>query len=336
MENIFHILEKKISEDIILNGYAQEELFETNIFSKQTPDSLWGSAYSSSSCAKNYLGVLYMLSKEETIDFENYLLLNKGHQEVTRKGYSTAIKIVLKRLSDKNPNHSEFKNHILWMHSEKYSFSHITNTSLAIEHYTTYKENPLYIARTKKPQPIIKNCLSEAEVNTIIRNVKNIREKAMIMLLAYSGVRNKEFCNIKVNDLDLGCNTLKIINGKNRKDRVINISSICSNVLREYLDEYKKRDDNFLFTTLKENNQYKTNDLRKLVKVLTRRSKLNKRVYPHLFRHSLATNLLKRGANLMTIKEQLGHSFIETTMIYLTSSPQRIKSEYEYYCPAYA
>jgi site-specific recombinase XerD len=54
-----------------------------------------------------------------------------------------------------------------------------------------------------------------------------------------------------------------------------------------------------------------------------------------LFRHSLATNLLNRGASLIMIKDQLGHAFIDSTMIYVTSMPFRARSEYDFFKPAY-
>jgi site-specific recombinase XerD len=318
----------------ISNCYAREGISKKVMY-QQTPDSLESSIYDSSSLATDYLGV-EMFSKEEFKKFDNYLLLNKGLQEVTREGHITSMNVVLKRIGTLNPEHNALQEHILWMHEKGYSHSHITNTSKAIEYYTEYLNNPLKIARTKRPQRIIKDCLTEAEINTIIRTANNIRKKAMIVTLAYSGVRNKEFCNIKVSDLDFGNNCIRINNGKNSKDRIVNISAVCSNVLVEYILTYRKDKDDFLFTTSKRNNQYKTSDLRKFVKVLAKKAGIEKRVYPHLFRHSLATNLLKRGANLITIKEQLGHSFIDSTMHYLKIFSHRVKSEYEYYAPAYA
>jgi integrase/recombinase XerD len=93
--------------------------------------------------------------------------------------------------------------------------------------------------------------------------------------------------------------------------------------------------DDFLFVTLDKENQLSTCDIRKMVRVLTRRAKIGRRVFPHLFRHSLATNLLNRGASLIMIKEQLGHAFIESTMIYVTSMPFRTRSEYDFFKPAY-
>jgi integrase/recombinase XerD len=69
--------------------------------------------------------------------------------------------------------------------------------------------------------------------------------------------------------------------------------------------------------------------------LMARLAKIEKRVFPHLFRHSLATNLLNRGAQLVTVQNVLGHSFIESTMVYAKSFPQRTKTEYDNYCPCY-
>ena len=78
-----------------------------------------------------------------------------------------------------------------------------------------------------------------------------------------------------------------------------------------------------------------TQDIRKLVKAMAKRAGITKRVFPHLFRHSLATNLLGRGSGILAIKEQLGHMHIETTMRYLHSIPGRLQEEYQMHCPVY-
>ena len=99
--------------------------------------------------------------------------------------------------------------------------------------------------------------------------------------------------------------------------------------------ENRKQKGEFLFTTIQKNNQYQTSDLRKFIRILAEKTKIEKRVYPHLFRHALATNLLKRGANIILIQEQLGHSDITTTCHYIERLPYKIKSEYEHFIPAY-
>jgi len=272
---------------------------------------------------------------KELNEFEKYLLVKKGISMVTIKGYNDSVRRLTSYLKTTEPSHEQITDYIVMMYNKKYSYSHIVNTSLAIEWYMTFIERPLKLGRPKKPKHIIKDTLSEAEITMLIASTKNVREKAIVCLLAYSGIRNKELCDLRVCDVNLGDNMLRVLEGKGKKDRLINISGDCSRILINYLNEYNKRPDDYLFTTLRFNNRYDQSDLRKLVHVLARRCKLQKRVYPHLLRHSLATNLLKRGANLMLIQRQLGHVFIETTMIYLRSYPQRIQNEYNLYIPSY-
>lgn len=223
---------------------------------------------------------------------------------------------------------------ITW-NKNRLTYSHLVNTSIALEHYTAFKGDAVKIGRPKKPKRIIKNVLSESEISRIIQSTKNIREKAMICLLAYTGIRNLEMCNLKLVDIDLGDNQLTVRGGKNIKDRLIHMSSECTNVLIQYLQSFPRQKDDFLFQTIVKNNSLSTGDLRKTLKVIAKRANIEKRVHPHLLRHSLATNLLNRGASLMLIKQQLGHIFIESTMIYVVSMPFRTRSEYDFYKPAY-
>jgi site-specific recombinase XerD len=207
---------------------------------------------------------------------------------------------------------------------------------LAIEHYMELKDNPVKITRPRKPKRLYKEFLTESEISRMIAEASPcIRKKAMITLLAYSGIRNVELCSLKVKNVDLGDNELFVEGGKNKKDRITNISSECTKVLIEYLKQYPRELDEYLFTTLRKKNPLASADLRKHIKIIANKSKIEKRVYPHLFRRSLASNLLSRGANIILIKNQLGHAFIDTTMIYIDSLSYREKSSYDFYCPSY-
>jgi len=267
--------------------------------------------------------------------FSNHLLLRRGLAPYTIEGYCRSLSKVLKDLNTLNPTHDELEGHIAWMYGRKYSYNHLVNTMLAIERFMEFMENPIRFGRPKKPRRIIPATLSEAEIAVMLSGCKNIREKAIISLLAYSGIRNKELCCLKVDHVDLGNNAVRVLGGKGSRDRVVCIPGDCTNVLLRYLNEYPRNGQDYLFTTLKNNNRYGGMDLRKLVKTVAKRAGIKKRVYPHLLRHSLATNLIGRGANLLTVKEQLGHAWIDSTMIYVTSRFQRIMAEYNNFAPSY-
>lgn len=268
--------------------------------------------------------------------FKNYLVVNRGLEPITIHGYSDCMRRVLTRLGTTRPSNRKFRRYVMGMYKKEYSYSHIVNSCLAIERYGEFIHRRLKFGRPRKPKPIIKDTLSEAEVTLMLAFAKNVREKAIMAVLAYSGIRNKELCSLKVQDVDLYNNSVRVLAGKGKKDGVVCIAPECSKILTAYLEKYPRQSEDLMFTTLRHNNKYHTNDARKLLKVVARRAKIAKRVYPHLMRHSLATNLLNRGANIFTVQQQLRHSFIDTTMVYLRSNVNRIQSEYQFYAPSYA
>jgi integrase/recombinase XerD len=273
--------------------------------------------------------------KRQMIKFENYLMVDRGLAKNTAGGYCRAASIALRRMKRFSPNSRDIRTYILWLRGEDYSFNHCVNSALALEHYTRMKGNTVRLARPKKPVRLIQDTLTEAEVSRMLTASRGVRVKSILCVLAYGGLRNDELCNLKVRDLDLGANQITVRDGKNRQDGVVNIAPEATKVLIEYLREYPRGEDHYLFTTLKTNKQLRTNDVRKHVKATAKLAQLNRRVYPHLFRHSLATNLLNKGASLMMIQQQLRHRHIESTMIYVRSRPLRNRSEYDFFKPSY-
>lgn len=267
--------------------------------------------------------------------FEGYLRVDRGLDVVTVIGYCRGASIALRRMRKFVPQYPDIKNYIAWMYEKNYSYSHITNTMLAIEHYTAFKGNPIKLSRPKKPKRIIKDVLSEAEVARIIQGANDVRKKALVTTLAYSGLRNKELCNLKVSDVDVGKNQITVIDGKNRTDGICHIAPECTKVIVDYLREFPRGNAQYLFTTLKRGHRMDQADVRKHLKKVAKKAGLDRRVYPHQMRHTLATNLLLRGANPLLIKEQLRHRHIETTMHYIESNLIRNQTEYEFHKPAY-
>ena len=130
-------------------------------------------------------------------------------------------------------------------------------------------------------------------------------------------------------------NAIRIIKGKGIKDGISEITPDCSKILLEYIKEYKKNDDDLMFSTLRKGNQYRTQDTRKLVHVVAKRAEINKRVYPHLLRHSMSANMLLRGANIVSLKNQLRHTLLETTLHYVNSIVFVDKNQYQKFAPSY-
>lgn len=266
-------------------------------------------------------------------NFKKFLFIKKGLQSISVEGYIGGIRRMENKIGYE-PTNSQIEEYMYQMYSSDYSYSYKTNTALAIEHYTEFLGRPLKLGRQKKPRTIIKNTLTEAEVTKMIFCCKNLKEKAIISLLAYSGIRNKELCDLKVKNFDSGRNEIRIIQGKGLKDGVSEISASCSKILQQYIYEFDLDEEDFMFWTYQDN-QYTSGALRKRVKVISARAKMTKRVYPHLFRHSLSVNMLIRGADISTLKNQLRHSLLETTFHYLNSIVLKNRGTYSKYQPSY-
>jgi len=267
--------------------------------------------------------------------FKKHLVLNFALRNVTINGHTENIKRMLKEIETIDPEKEEVTNYVYEIRNSDKSTSHQCNNISSIEKYMDFKKKLVRYAKPRRQRKLIVDILTEAEINRMVQSSKNIKERSMFLLLIYSGIRVRSFCHIKLRDIDFGDNTLRVRKVKGRKEYMANISSDCIKSLLKYLEKYPKKLDEFLFTTKVKNNQYQPSDIRKLVNVLSKRAKIEKNVYPHLLRHSLVSNMLNRGANIILIKEQLGHDWIQSTENYLTCFPQRIKSEFEIYKPSY-
>lgn len=195
--------------------------------------------------------------------------------------------------------------------------------------------NRIKLARPKKPRRIIRDYLTEKEIREIIRNCRGLREKALILILAYSGLRAREVCALRVGDINLAERSVLVRDGKGSQDRIVHVSGSCTKILRKYLSGNHRKRDGFLFMNKTNIQPLSPYALRKTIKRISKRTTLEKRIYPHLFRHSLATNLLINGCNLLAIQEQLGHRNIQTTLIYLHSTPMIRRAMYDRFCPRY-
>lgn len=266
--------------------------------------------------------------------FSRHLYARRGLSEVTVHNYVSAIRR-LASIIGLEPTAKVIERHIEGMHKSGASYSHIVNTSLALEAYCAFRRRPIKLGRPKKPRHLVRGTLSEAEITLLIAAARTLRERAMIASLAYAGLRNRELCRLRIEDVDLSGQTLHIRATKTQKDRYTHVAPPCVSVLAEYMRERGGQPGDLLFVCIRSGRPYTQQNLRKMIRTSARRANLKKRVYPHLLRHSLATNLLHRGAHLLAIKEQLGHAFVETTMIYIHSAPEHTQMQYRMHAPSY-
>jgi integrase/recombinase XerD len=194
------------------------------------------------------------------------------------------------------------------------------------------------IGQLKPPQRSqkIPNYLMNDEVSLILRNCTNLRERLIIKLLVYTGIRVSELCSLKVSDIDIKSKTLRIRGGKGDKDRLVVFSEKVVPDLKLYLMEMKDKQgkSDFLLPTSK-SRKISSVTVERIVRNIVKRTGIAKKITPHTFRHTFATSLLRNGADLRIIQILLGHANISTTQIYTHVDDKTLKNGYEKFAPSY-
>jgi integrase/recombinase XerD len=161
----------------------------------------------------------------------------------------------------------------------------------------------------------------------------NIRDYAIIMVLAYSGIRVSELCSLRIEDVDFSENVIHVKSGKGDKDRMVVVDSRVMEVLKEYLRN-EKRNEGYVFMSRKRTRITPTH-VERIVRYYAGKAGINKKVTPHVIRHTFATALLRNGADIRFIQQILGHSSVATTQIYTHVNDEVLKEVYERTKPHY-
>jgi site-specific recombinase XerD len=158
--------------------------------------------------------------------------------------------------------------------------------------------------------------LSDIEILNILEQCKDIRTKLLIVLLYSSGLRLSEVLNLSLLDIDFARKTIFVRNTKNNKDRYTILSKYAEEILTIYLKFYTP--SSFLFFSPRNKNLKLSCDcIQQRFKKLASQAGIAKNVHIHMLRHSFATHLLENGTSIFHIMHLLGHSHIQTTLIYL-------------------
>jgi integrase/recombinase XerD len=222
------------------------------------------------------------------------------------------------------------------MRREGTSYGNLTNAMRAIEHYMAFLGEPIHFGRPRKPIKAELKILTEGKIARMFVAAHGLRETALLAVMAYTGMRNNELVNLLVSDVDVPQQSITIQSGKGARGRVACMSGECAEVIIEYLRERRGEPEDFLFVTVRNKHKLQTQDVRKFCRVLAKRAGVSGRVWPHLFRHSLATMLLDRGANIYSIQAILGHADVQTTMDnYLHPSARNTKADYHRCVPSF-
>ena len=204
----------------------------------------------------------------------------------------------------------------------------------------TVRRNPAANLSSPKSWFSLPKFLTVEEVETLLNqpaeaSARGIRDKAMLELIYATGLRVTELLTLKPEDINLEDRFLLCV-GKGGKERIVPIGGSASNAVRRYLSQARpfllKNPTEFLFLTSR-GKAFTRQGFWKLLRAYAKKAGLEPKISPHTLRHSFATHLLERGADLRSVQLMLGHSQITTTQIYTHVSRQRIRRLYDKYHP---
>lgn len=173
------------------------------------------------------------------------------------------------------------------------------------------------IKRDKKLPKI----LSKQEILTMIESTSNPKHRLIIELFYSAGLRLEELRKIRFRDMNYNENTLFVRKGKGHKDRLAILSEQLINNIKS-LESLSNSEYIFLSNR---GRLMSPKTLQKIVQEAAKRANLNKKVTPHMLRHSFATHLLEQGTDIRYIQRLLGHSRLETTQIYTHVASTELK-----------
>ncbi|MBI4725977.1 tyrosine recombinase XerC [candidate division TA06 bacterium] len=190
--------------------------------------------------------------------------------------------------------------------------------------------NPVMGLRSPKLDKKLPGFLSQAQAVQAVESHQGdpkdkLRDDAIMELLYGSGLRSSELLGLKSRDLDLPGLQVKV-KGKGGKERIAPLTRASAAVLKQLV--VKREDEGFVFLG-RNGNQLNRRQLQRIVKVRIRSSDYGGKASPHALRHSFATHLLDRGADLKAVKELLGHASLSTTQIYTHVTVDRLKKVYK-------
>ena len=281
-------------------------------------------------------------------DFLNYCIFEKGLSDKTKDSYKNDLDEYKKYLNEnKIYNVEDIKSKFI----KEFIKDRREDATTTIAHNLTVIKNfHAYLLKEKlvnideaefierpKLRKALPKTLSIEDIDSLL-DIKletpfDYRNKAMLELMYGCGLRISELINLEINDVDeINC-FIRIL-GKGNKEREIPVGEYALYYLKEYLEKRNQLLKNKPCNKLFINNHglgMTRQGFFKNLKQLLKEKGLNQEVSPHTLRHSFATHLINRGADLRSIQEMLGHSDISTTKIYTKVSDQKVVDDYNEY-----
>lgn len=287
-------------------------------------------------------------------EFLDYLNVERGLSPLTRQSYHSDLHKFLQFLQERGRNGFEevSRNEVMdFLMEEKergLSPRSLSRNLVSIRMLFRFltaegylKEDVTEVLESPRLWQVLPRVLSVEEVDLLLRQPDSrhrlgVRDRAILELLYASGLRAAELVSLRMIDLDLDSGFVRCW-GKGSRERIVPLGKKANRALRNYLSHsrpllVKRSDPGILF--LSRRGKAMTREwLWQLVRKYVLAAGIGKRVSPHTLRHSFATHLLIRGADLRVVQELLGHSDIKTTQVYTHIDRERLQDIHRRFHP---
>ena len=280
----------------------------------------------------------------------DYLLLEKKYSQHTVTAYLNDIVFFEMFLSSEfddtnliKVNYPQIRAWIVSLSDDGLSNSSINRKISSLKAFYKFllktkqiDSSPLLKHKALKSPKKLQIPFSEKEVDLVLNQLvytddfDGKRDKLIIDLFYTTGIRRTELINLKVQHIDFGSNTIKVL-GKRNKERIIPILSIVENQIKLYLAERTQIEtiiDNEYFFLLSKGVKLNDSFVYRIINYYFGNVSEKVKKSPHILRHTFATHLLNNGADINSVKELLGHSSLASTQVYTHSSLAALKKVY--------
>lgn len=281
-------------------------------------------------------------------DYLEYLKYQKNYSDYTILSYKNDILEFIDYLSREGLNfktieYSDIRFYLMYLKDEKHDDNSSVSRKLSslrglykyMANEGIVKTNVFSLVNAPKkskklPRYFEYNELEELFMVPDTNTSLGQRDLLLLEMLYATGVRVGELVNIKVKDIDLGRRNI-IILGKGNKERFVTYGEYCEDILKQYLSDgyilLNKTGSDYLFLNNNGGNLTERG-VRYILDELIKKTSINKKISPHMIRHSFATHLLNEGCDLLTVQKLLGHESIKATQVYTHVTTDRLREVY--------
>ena len=287
--------------------------------------------------------------KEQISNYINYLLHIRNYSDHTINNYELDIHHFLDFINSEHIENFEavtyqhIRIYLMKLHDQNLKPSSIARKLSALRNFYNYLQNenlievnPFTLVSSPKLEKKLPKFLYFDDLEKLF-NVSDVtspmgaRDQVILEILYATGIRVSELVNIKVFDINLDTKQIKIL-GKGGIERIVYFGEYASKILNIYINELRPKlikgeDPKFLFINNK-GTGLTTRGVRVILDKLIKKASLNSKFSPHDLRHTFATHMLSEGADLLTIKELLGHVNLSTTGVYTHVTNESLRNTY--------